>query len=178
MAIRMNDRFDHATRQKIKALIPLLLNSRGTREDEIARARFIAWRSCTVTLPILSDLLGLTEISINLRGFRIDQLKEIAAYCRENKENFRNAAKSKYAAYAYADAAYAATDAAAAYAYAYAYDDAAFYADDAAAYAAAYAHAAAAYAASYTYAASQKIKDSSIETLRLACSIKDAGGDS
>jgi hypothetical protein len=168
-AIRINDRVDDDTRQKLKPLIPKLVGTRAGFDTEKKRSRFMAHRTITVTLPLLIDAIQLPEVSARLRacGDSNEDLRSIGIYLREQKEAIRKAAY----------AAAAAADAAAAYAAAaYAADAAAAYA--AAAYAAAYA--AAAYAAAYAAAAPSKAKwlkvradinDSAIETLRLACEI-------
>ena len=169
-AIRINDRFDDDTRQLLKPLIPRLVGTRADLKTEIARAKFFALQAVTVFLPLLTNGLGLTEVSAKLRSFTVDQLNEAAAYCREQREGIRKANAADYAAYAAANAAANAAAAAAANA------DYAAYAAANAAYAAAYA--AAANAA--TYAADKErwltiknqIRLAQITALELAIEVK------
>ena len=174
MAIRINDRTDTETRQKLKPLIPLLLNTKADSKTEIARANFIVHRSITVTFPIFAEALGLSEIAKELKEFKNGDFLAMRDYCRAKVPDFREAGRKNAYAYAYADAYAYAYDAADAYADAYA----AAYAADADAYAA-YAAADAAYAAYAAADAAEKwktirteINESSIETLRLACLVK------
>ena len=177
--IRLNDRLDDETRQKLKPLIPLLIGTRADRPTRVLRSKFIVHRMLTVSFPIFTDALGLEEISARLRKTTNDEksFRDIAAFLREKRAEIRQAAADADAAADAADAAYAA-DAAASDADAYAYAAAAYAAADAAA-----AYAAAAYAAAYPDDAAspakkakwQAVKDecneSAIETLRLACAI-------
>jgi len=163
MAISLNDRLDDEQRQKLAPLIPLLAGTKGTRDDQKARASFIVWRSITVTLPILLDLIKMTEYADELRLTPQTTTGFLAAEktLREKRGEIRVAARSA----AYADAAYAAAYAAYAAA-AYAAADAAYAAADAA-------DAADADAADAAGSLGKiSINDSVIETLRLACSIK------
>ncbi len=106
-AMRFNDRVDHETRQRLKVLIPLLLNSRDPSKER-ARANLIRFRVVTVFLPILTEGLGLIEITERLRGFTPETMKEAAQFIRDSRPAIRNA----YAADAdAADAADAAADA-------------------------------------------------------------------
>lgn len=54
-AIRLNDRFDDETRQKLKPLIPLLMNTRADWDTRVLRSRFMVHRMLTVTFPIFTD---------------------------------------------------------------------------------------------------------------------------
>ena len=69
-AIRINDAFNGEHRQKLKPLIPLLVNTKESDETQIARKRLIRWRNVTATCPLILDLLKLTEIATELRAFK------------------------------------------------------------------------------------------------------------
>jgi hypothetical protein len=169
LAIGINDRVDEETRQKLKSIVPLIINTRGTREDRIARSRFIAHRTCTVTMSILAETLGLNEIAEKLKLFEPSQLREISVFLRKNKKAFRDTGRRSAVAYLAAAATAAASDAAEAAA-----DSepvAAIYADTAVN------AAAGAYTDVYADNAAKRkkikneINDSSIEILRLACGV-------
>ena len=111
-AIRLNDRFDDETRQKLKPLIPLLINTRADGGTRVLRSLFMVHRMLTVTFPIFTDALGLTEISARLRETKNEtqSFRDIAEYLREKRPTIRKAAAATAAdadAYADADAAYA-----------------------------------------------------------------------
>lgn len=145
-AIRINDKFADADRQKLKPLITKLIGTRSTDAIQIKRKQLIMWRNVTATFPFVLDLIKLPELAEKLRAFAntVDDMKLAAKFLNENREVIRKNA------YAYADAD--------AYANAYAYADA--YAN---AYADAYADA---------YAIKAKLADICVETLRMACEIK------
>jgi hypothetical protein len=187
-AIRLNDRLSDARRQGLKAVIPLLVD---TRDETLRRTRanFICWRSVAVTFPLLTDYLKRTEVSAYLRAVENNaaSLRAAAEYLRAKRAEIRTASDA-YAAYAAAadaadadaHAAYAAAADADADAYAAAYAAyAAAYAAadaDADAYAAAYAAYADAdaYAAAYAPPIGDAIAASAIETLRLACEMRSS----
>ena len=78
-AIRYNDRVDDKQRQKMKEIIPLLLNSRN-KAMEVKRARFFGLKAVTVFLPTLTEALDLPEITAKLRLFTVDQFLEARDY--------------------------------------------------------------------------------------------------
>jgi hypothetical protein len=158
---------DDKTRQKLKPLIPFLINTRADRDTRLLRARFITHRMLTVTFPIFTDALGLAEISARLRETKNEtqSFHGISAYLRDKQQVI------KKVAYADADAATAAYAAGAA---AYAAGAAAAAADAAAdaAYAAADAADAQPAKKAKWKAVKDDINESAIETLRLACAIR------
>lgn len=104
-AIRYNDCVGDIQRQKLKELIPLLLNSRN-KKLELKRARFFALQAVTVFLPILTEALELKEITEKLRLFTSTQLREACDYINLVKPQIKKAATADaYAAYAYVYAA-------------------------------------------------------------------------
>jgi hypothetical protein len=174
-AIRINDRSDDETRQKLKGLITKLVGTRSNEATEKTRAEFFTYWAVTVTLPLLTDALDLPEVSTKLRSFQYGDWKEMQSYCYDIRSTVREAAKKHRAATYAADAAAYTADAAA-----NAAADAAY----AAAYAADAAYTAAAYAAHYAVntAAATKTKkfwtrvgndiwSKAIEGLSLACEI-------
>src|SRR5665213_2793922 len=90
-AIGFNDRVDDEYRQKLKEIIPLLLNSKND-EKRKARATFLCVQSVTVTFPIFVEALGLVEIAKTLRALNPEQMRKAAKYIRDNKAAIRNAA--------------------------------------------------------------------------------------
>ena len=113
-AIRYNDRVDDAQRQKLKEVIPLLLNSRN-EGLQLARGKFLALKAVTVFLPVLTEALELGEITSKLKTFTLDDFKAAREYIDSVKSQIREAARKKAAADAYdayAAAAAAAYDAA------------------------------------------------------------------
>ncbi len=173
-ARRINDRMNDEYRQKLKPLIPKLLNSVDNQKRKVRR-EFFAHQAITIFLPLLTDALELTEISTKLREFKIGDWIAARVYIYSVKPEIR--AKAAYA-YAYADAAdaaaacvaaacVAAADAADADAAAYAYADAADAADaaaDAAAACVADAAACVADAAAYAYADAAAAADADPKT--------------
>ena len=131
-AIGINDSMDDEWRQKLKPIIPKLLNSRDENKRKI-RAEFFAHQAITVFLPILTDALELVEISDRLREFKIGEWVDARDYIASIRQTLRDktviVAYDTAAAAAAYDAAYYATGAynAAYYAAAAAYD-AAYYA--------------------------------------------------
>jgi len=147
--IRCNDDWSKENRQKLIAIIPLLIGSRASPEVESKRGFYFADFAVRTMLPWLCDKAKKPELAAKLRALTPVADRATAELARQEARSARDVLRSAaYAAYAaaydaaaaYAAAAYAAADAAAAYAAA---ADAA--ADAAAAYAAA--DAAAAYAA-------------------------------
>ena len=175
-AIRYNDRVDHKQRQKMKEIIPLLLNSRN-KAMEVKRTRFFGLKAVTVFLPTLTEALDLPEITAKLRLFTVDQFLEARDYINSVRPQIKEAARKR--AYADADAAadaaaYAATTATVA---AYAAADAAATAT-VAAYAAAYAAADAPKNKKFWLDLKQKLWDHGIEALHEACELKDTDQES
>ncbi len=160
-AIRMNDRFNNEHRQLLKPLIPLLLNSVASDPVKIARKRLIMWRNVTVMYPLILDCYNMTELADNLRALTNCEGDMLIASqpLKDNKKQIRANANAN--AYAYADAD------ANANANANAYADADAYAN---AYADAYANA---YASADADAIRAKVAAAAIETLRLACELKE-----
>jgi hypothetical protein len=162
-AITLNDRLNAEHRQKLKPIIPLLIETRSDDALRIKRKQFFMFRNVTVTYPLLLDLIKMPELAEKLRAFGNNKtdMRAAANFLSENKEAIT---KNDYAnAYAYANAN--AYDYANAYANANA--DANAYADaDANAYADANANA-------NDYANRTKVADACVETLRLACGIKE-----
>ncbi len=113
MAISLNDRFPDEDRQLLAPLIPLLVGTRGTLEDRIARSVFMAWRTVSATLPMFLDVIKMTDLAEKLRATPQTRAGLIAARDTINAERgaIREAARKNAAAYA-AYAAYAAADAA------------------------------------------------------------------
>lgn len=101
-AIRMNDKFTDEDRQKLKPLIPLLINTRLEDAAQIARKRFMMWRNVTVTYPLILDLIGAKEYAEKLRTFENtkESMASAAAWLDENKDAIRKIAN----AYAYTNA--------------------------------------------------------------------------
>jgi len=133
-AARLNDGFDDEARQKLKSLIPLLINTRADSKIESKRSRFIVHRTLTTILPIFVDALGLKEVSARLREIKNEpqSFKDASEFLRENKSIIT------------LSAALAAEDAANANVYAFAVEDftyATTYAIENVAYAATYANA-------------------------------------
>lgn len=99
-AIRLNDRLDDKTRQKLKPLIPFLINTRADRDTRLLRARFITHRMLTVTFPIFTDALGLAEISARLRETKNEtqSFHGISAYLRDKQQVIKKVAYAAAAA--------------------------------------------------------------------------------
>jgi hypothetical protein len=164
-AITLNDRLNAEHRQKLKPIIPLLIETRSDDALRIKRKQFFMFRNVTVTYPLLLDLIKMPELAEKLRAFGNNKtdMRAAANFLSENKEAITKNAN----AYAYA--------------YANAYDYAYACAND---YANAYATATAtanANANDYAYATATatadayrtKVADACVETLRLACGIEE-----
>jgi hypothetical protein len=107
-AIRLNDRADDETRQRLKPLIPKLVDTKD--ENAKGRAEFLAHHSIAVILPILCDALGLTEASAKLRGFEFGEWKVMEEFCYEIRPVIQDTMEQERAAtYAASYAADAAT---------------------------------------------------------------------
>lgn len=89
-AIRINDRMDDEHRQLLKPLIPNLV---GTRDEKLAvkRVQYFAHQAGSVFLPLLTEGLGLVEITQTLRAFKRDELKKAAEYIQEQRLAIRRA---------------------------------------------------------------------------------------
>jgi hypothetical protein len=183
-AIRINDRANDTQRQSLKSLIPLLLNSRNAKLI-LPRAKLLAHQAVTVFLPILTEALELTEITVKLRAFANNRESMLAArdYINSVRPEIKkaDAASASAAAYAYASAAASAASAAsAAYADASAADaadaaDAAAYASASAAYAAAASAASADAQKTFWREVRDKIWQAAFAALKAACELKEDG---
>lgn len=96
-AIRLNDRFNHEDRQKLKPLIPKLLNTRDETKQK-TRAHFLILQSITVFLPILTDALELTEISAKLRMFKAGEWLAARDFIQSSRPAIKEAASKRAAA--------------------------------------------------------------------------------
>jgi hypothetical protein len=184
-ATTLNDKLNTEHRQKLKPIIPLLIETRSDDALRIKRKQFFMFRNVTVTYPLLLDLIKMPELAEKLHAFGNNKtdMRAAANFLSENKEAITKNANANANAYAYAYACandYANASAYAnAYNYDYAYDyDYAYanandyaYAND---YTYTYAYANAYnYDYAYAYAYRTKVADACVETLRLACGIEE-----
>ncbi len=154
-----NDRMEHEDRQRLKALLPLMLGTAGSVALQVRRALRLADWATREIAPLALDKANLPAEAAKLRALSpiVDRATALLA---------RDAA----AAHNAASAAYYAAAAAAAY-YAASAASAAYYAAYAAAYVAA-AHNAAS-AAYYAAAAANATADQIIAILREICAMKE-----
>lgn len=98
-AIKYNDRVPNKERQKLKALIPKLLNSRNTSKQK-DRYELLVIRSFTVIFSIFLEALKMPDEAEKLRSFKVGQWIEIKDYINLIKLNVRKNADAAAAAYA------------------------------------------------------------------------------
>ncbi|CAM6004915.1 unnamed protein product [Sphagnum balticum] len=157
-AIKLNDNFDRKQRQKLKPIIPLLVDTQSDDALRIKRKKFFMFRNVTATYPLLLDLVKLPDLAEKLRSFKnnAESMTLAAIFLNENKGSILKAADACADAYVYVYAdAYAYADADAdVYVYTDVYADVYVYAD-----------------ADADGAYREKVADVCIETLRMACEI-------
>lgn len=128
-AISLNDRLDTEDRQQLKGLLPKLIGTRDSKSRE--RSEYLVLQAITVLLPLLTEGLGLGEITSTLRQFKHGEWAKARDYIEASWDAIRtssyaisvggavDAADSVYDAAASAstsadDASYAVAEAAAA----------------------------------------------------------------
>ena len=97
-AISYNDKVDDRRRQELKILIPKLINSRDPSKEK-ARIDLFVHHLISVVLPLLTEALGLEEITLKLRAFKSGDWKNAEKYILKNIPDIRVTAAAAYAAY-------------------------------------------------------------------------------
>lgn len=101
-AISLNDRLDTGDRQQLKGLLPKLIGTRDSKSRE--RSEYLVLQAITVLLPLLTEGLGLDEITSTLRQFKHGEWAKARDYIEASWAAIRTSS--------YADSAGATVDAA------------------------------------------------------------------